>query len=51
MEYTEDDLIDLIARHDEHEAFYRQKLDELRTEPAPSRPCAPRGDENGAGGA
>jgi hypothetical protein len=30
MDYTEDTLLELIARNDEHEAFYRQKLRELR---------------------
>lgn len=30
MDYPEDVLLQLIDRHDEHEAFYRQKLAELR---------------------
>ena len=29
MDYTEDDLIDLIARHNEHEEFYRGKMADL----------------------
>ena len=30
MNYTEEDLLEFIERHDEHEDFYRQKLAELR---------------------
>lgn len=33
MNYTEEDLLGFIERHDEHEDFYRQKLAELRAEP------------------
>lgn len=32
MNYTIDDLIDLIARRDEHEAYYRTKLVEALAE-------------------
>lgn len=32
MGYTEDDLIELIARHDSLEPFYRSKLDDLRAD-------------------
>lgn len=32
MGYTEDDLIDLIARHDKHEAYYREQLALIRAE-------------------
>jgi len=32
VNYTEEDLLALIERGDEHEAFYRQKLEALRTE-------------------
>lgn len=30
MNYTEEDLLAFIERHDEHEDFYRRKLAELR---------------------
>ncbi len=32
MNYEEDDLLDLIERHDENEEFYRAKLAELRAD-------------------
>jgi hypothetical protein len=30
MDYTEEDLLELIKRHDEHEDYYLKKLTELR---------------------
>ena len=32
MNYTEEELLAFIERHDEHEDFYRGKLAELRAE-------------------
>lgn len=32
MNYTLDDLIELVSRHDENEDFYRAKLQELLNE-------------------
>ena len=30
MDYSEEELLMLIERHDEHEGYYRDKLAELR---------------------
>lgn len=32
MDYTEAELLELIARHDEHEDYYRALLDKLQAE-------------------
>lgn len=32
MNYTEEELLAFIAKHDEHESFYRAKLQEMRRE-------------------
>lgn len=32
MNYTEEELLAFIERHDEHESFYRAKLQEMRRE-------------------
>jgi len=35
MDYTEEDLLAFIDRHDEHEDYYREQLALLLSEPTP----------------